>query len=153
MEFIPIIDYAGYEINRLGEVRNVLKGNILKQYLDTNGYLYVSFYIDKYPKNFSIHRLLGIHFIENSNNKPYIDHINRIKTDNRIENLRWADAYENNQNHSINKNNKLKEQYISMTKSNTFEFKRIINNIRYRKRFETLEEAIEYRNNFTLDNH
>jgi len=37
-----------------------------------------------------LHRLIAITFISNNNNKPSVDHINRIKTDNRIKNLRWA---------------------------------------------------------------
>ena len=44
------------------------------------------------------HRVVALQFIKNPDNKPFIDHINRVRTDNRIENLRWVSHYENMQN-------------------------------------------------------
>ena len=48
-------------------------------------------------KNYLKHRLIGIQWILNDDpdNKTQIDHINRIRTDNRIENLRWVTHQEN----------------------------------------------------------
>lgn len=47
-----------------------------------------------------IHRLVADTFIPNPENKPTVDHINRIRTDNRIENLRWATHREQRDNSS-----------------------------------------------------
>lgn len=100
-----IKDYEGlYQVSNLGRVRSVdryrkqkgnsvafIKGKILKQEFKKNSeYLRVVLVKNSVYKHFSVHRLVAEAFIPNPHNYPTVDHINRIKTDNRAENLRWA---------------------------------------------------------------
>ena len=80
------------------------------------GYIQINLNKDGKRKIYYLHRLLAIHFIPNPVIKPCIDHINRIRDDNRIENLRWATPEENMSNKTIHKNNKLGHMNISYKK-------------------------------------
>ena len=44
------------------------------------------------------HRIIAQQFINNPNNLPFVDHVNRNGLDNRLENLRWVSVSENNKN-------------------------------------------------------
>ena len=149
MEFISIVGNPKYAVNILGEVKNVTKGRILKPMLN-RGYLSVTLYTNNKQTFHNIHRLIALHFIPNPENKPCIDHINRIRSDNRIENLRWVTKAENNQNMSLHKDNKLKEQNISIN-GKCFMFQKMINGVSHRKSFNTLDEAITYRDNYFIN--
>ena len=99
-----------------------------------------------YKKQFKIHRLVAIHYIPNPDNKRCVDHINRITTDNSIENLRWATDVENQQNTIVRKTNKLGVKNIMYNNSkNKYRYKKIINGVKHEKDFKTLEDAIKYK--------
>ena len=49
-------------------------------------------------RHYSYHRILARHFIPNPDNLPCVDHIDRNKTNNSIENLRWVSSSDNNRN-------------------------------------------------------
>ena len=103
-----IIGYEGYyQISNLGNVRSVdrfdgvhdRQGAIMKPALKRNGYLQVGLRKHSERKWFSVHRLVAIHFIENPDKKPQVNHIDGNKLNNTIENLEWVTEKEN-QNHA-----------------------------------------------------
>ena len=96
---MEIIGFPNYLIYPDGRVWSRYKGGRWMKYgRDKDGYLQIGLYGGEKPVIRKIHRLIAIHYIPNPENKPTVDHINRIKTDNRIENLRWATTTEQNNN-------------------------------------------------------
>jgi hypothetical protein len=100
-EYRKIKGYESYSVSNFGNVRNEKTCLILKQHLH-NGY----YRVGVQGKKHFIHRLIAEYFIPNPNNKPYVDHIDNNRSNNRIDNLRWVTTSENNYNMSIKKTNK-----------------------------------------------
>ena len=96
-EWRSIADYPNYEISSFGNVRNVETGRILKPE-KVNGYYRIQLHKNGVPRVFRIHRLVATAFIPNPENKPFIDHKDHNRTNNMVENLRWATGHENNGN-------------------------------------------------------
>ncbi|MED3986305.1 NUMOD4 domain-containing protein [Peribacillus simplex] len=87
-----------YEASTLGRIKSIIKKNgkvlILSQGLGGNGYLNVCL---TEGKSHAVHRIIGLTFISNPENKPTLNHKNisnlsagENKLDNRVENLEWA---------------------------------------------------------------
>jgi hypothetical protein len=74
------------------------KGRVLKPSLTPKGYLKYTLYKNGKSKNMLEHQLVAKSFIDNPRSLIMINHINEIKTDNRICNLEWT-TYKDNNNH------------------------------------------------------
>lgn len=108
MKQVDIKGFEDYQITDDGRVWNKKSNKWLKVSIDPHkgGYYIVSLYKDGKQRLTTIHRLIAETFIPNPEKKPCVDHINTIRTDNRIENLRWVSYKENS-------NNDLTKQHLS----------------------------------------
>jgi len=146
MRSAKIEGFENYTIYENGDVwSNKGQGCKLKPFL--NGYYRVLLYNDGKSYGKLVHRLLGLAFIPNPENKPCIDHIDRDKTNNNLFNLRWVTIKENNNNRDISKG------WISIIKAKNkkgdkvyerVQFHRWKNGKEKRKNFNTMEEAKKF---------
>ena len=104
--FRSIDGYENYAVSSFGRVKNTKTGKILKEgSVDSHGYCLVGIYEDRVKKTHKIHRLVACAFIDNPDDKECVDHKNNDKTNNHINNLRFATANENQHNRKLSSNN------------------------------------------------
>lgn len=84
-----------YLINERGDVYSLFSKRLLKPKIDKYGYLVIALSKNGKTRYFGVHRLVAITFIPNIENKPCVNHINEVKTDNRVCNLEWVTVKEN----------------------------------------------------------
>ena len=113
-----IKDYDNYSVSSFGRVRNDDTDYILKHSKNSEGYYHVELYKKKKVKTYTNHRLVGINFLSNHDNKPKVDHIDKNKTNNNIINLRFATVSQNGFNQGKQKNNKSGFKGVSFNKAN-----------------------------------
>jgi hypothetical protein len=94
---LPIANFPNYSITSDGKVfsHNQNKYLIPCLFKKPDGYLGISLCHKGKTFQRSIHRLVALAYIPNPENKSQVNHINGIKSDNRVENLEWVTSHEN----------------------------------------------------------
>ena len=98
MQYKKLSNYSKYLFSEDGNIYRIRKDHLqrLKLSKHPSGYTYKNLYDDSgRQKTFRVHRLIAKLFIDNPLNKPYVNHKNGEKDDNRVENLEWMTNGEN----------------------------------------------------------
>ena len=115
---------------------------IMKFCVDKDGYKKLELHCNGKGKEHKLHRLLAIQYIPNPFNYLTVDHINRNRTDNRLENLRWASNFQQTHNQS----NNTKHINIRSNRGSSYEVRIMVNGEKkYIGCYKTLEAAMSER--------
>jgi hypothetical protein len=96
----PIEEFPNYHISSFGNIKNITTNKLLKKCLK-GGYYNICLVNNNGRKSCKIHRLVALAFITNNENKPEVNHKDKNKLNNHIDNLEWNTRRENNQHKSI----------------------------------------------------
>ena len=105
-EWKRINGFDDYAISNMGRIKSYRRRTpkIMKPMPEEKGYLRVLLTDNMGQRQMkSVHRLVAEAFVPNPDNKPQVNHINQIKSDNRAENLNWMTNKENNNYSDKNK--------------------------------------------------
>lgn len=113
----PVKGFEGYyEVSNTGLIKSLARvlpqsrrngatfiktEKIMRSINHCRGYHAVQLTINKKVSRFLVHRLVAEHFIDRPYGKNQVNHINGVKTDNRVENLEWVTPQENS-THALN---------------------------------------------------
>jgi hypothetical protein len=93
------VDVKGYEglfkVSNHGRVYGIQRSKYIVPNVDNIGYYGARLTVNKVTVRKRLHRLVAEHFIPNPDNKPEVNHKDRDKSNNHIDNLEWVTHSEN----------------------------------------------------------
>lgn len=147
-------DIAGYEgiyqVSNMGRVKS--SKNKYEKFLKPvtcGGYQRVRLCKNGNEKMKYVHRLVACAFIENSRNLNEVDHIDRNKANNRVDNLRWVTHSENIHNRAAYSNTGEKHITRDISRGSSFKVGIQRGKNRIQRRFSNIEDAIKFRDSVT----
>lgn len=166
LEWYPVKGYEGlYEITKCGKVRSLpkkrvgvsiryYKGKNLSPTKVSSGYLSVILFKNGLRDRWLLHRLVASNFLDKIYNKDYVNHKDKDKFNNHVDNLEWVSSIENNchMQKTRNRSSKFTGVYLHITNN---QYRSQINhngNKVYLGVFNTEEEAYAARCKYEKDN-
>lgn len=96
-KYCIIEGFNNYAISSDGIMINVVTKRELSPQITTTGYIAYNVCQNGVKKRLLAHRMVALYFCENPYNKPYVNHLDGNKQNNRWSNLEWCTAKENDQ--------------------------------------------------------
>lgn len=101
-EWLPLVGFEeNYLASNMGRIKSLwrMKERIIGGCIDEDGYIKITLtHPDRSQSTCRRARLIAQTWIPNTDNKPEIDYLNAVRTDDRVENLRWVSSKENKEN-------------------------------------------------------
>lgn len=93
-----VIGFEGfYKVSSDGRIKSVRNKRLLKVKKNiSHGYMEIEFNINGKATYHRVHRLVAMAFLPNPNNLLYVNHKDGVKDNNKVENLEWISATDNN---------------------------------------------------------
>jgi len=147
MNFVRVDGFPKYVIHPCGTILNLRLNHTreVKHCKTINEYMNIGLTNNGKRKHFRVHRLLALHFIPNSENKPQIDHINGVRDDNRLENLRWVTHMENMNSFRSNPPAAITKGSIAKVKSGSWRWDYLMKGKKKSETIYRLEDLLKFR--------
>lgn len=103
-----------YQASNMGRIASIRYGfKLMSLVRNPTGYLQVAFRVNNFVKRGMVHVFVAKTFLDQCDGCTQVDHINHVKTDNRVENLQWvsrSDNMKNNYSRGITSVDKLRSK-------------------------------------------